>query len=169
MIRMIIAGGRDFTDYSLMRKSVYEIIDDLKHRDDIVKMLYSGEIDEKDLIEFISGEAAGADSLGIRLAEESIWPVTKFPANWKRDGKAAGFKRNVVMGNYAVSDRCKGVLVAFWDGKSHGTKHMIDYARHLGMEIYVIRYDNTNGDGDARSMSSGTPKTNIVAHYQTYL
>ena len=31
---------------------------------------------------------------------------------------------------------------AFWDGKSRGTKNMIDWAKSYGLEIHVVRYEN---------------------------
>jgi hypothetical protein len=56
------------------------------------------------------------------------------PANWQRDGKSAGFKRNVLMADNADA------LVAFWNGKSHGTQHMIDTALDRGLATRIIRY-----------------------------
>jgi hypothetical protein len=44
------------------------------------------------------------------------------------------------MAKYAVSDGGYGVLIAFWDGKSRGTKHMIDLARKHGLVVYVENY-----------------------------
>lgn len=32
-------------------------------------------------------------------------------------------------------------LVAFWDGKSRGTKHMIDLADKYGLKVRVIKYE----------------------------
>ena len=29
---------------------------------------------------------------------------------------------------------------AFWDGKSKGTKHMIDLAKRYGLEVHVVNY-----------------------------
>jgi hypothetical protein len=31
-------------------------------------------------------------------------------------------------------------LVAFWDGKSRGTKHMIDLANKSGIQVRVVNY-----------------------------
>lgn len=38
---------------------------------------------------------------------------------------------------YAEED--KGALVAFWDGKSKGTKHMIDIATKAKLKVVVVR------------------------------
>lgn len=35
-------------------------------------------------------------------------------------------------------------LIAFWDGESHGTKHMIDIMNNKNLKVRVIRYDTTN-------------------------
>ena len=49
-------------------------------------------------------------------------------------GKSAGFRRNEQMAEFADA------LIAFWDGKSHGTKHMIDTATEKGMNVSVVNY-----------------------------
>lgn len=48
--------------------------------------------------------------------------------------------RNVEMANYASEDGCTGVLIAFWDGKSRGTAHMIKVAELKGLEIKIVNY-----------------------------
>ena len=37
-------------------------------------------------------------------------------------------------------DKELGVLIAFWDGKSRGTKHMIDLANKHGLRVFVVNY-----------------------------
>lgn len=61
-------------------------------------------------------------------------PVIHFPANWDKHGKSAGHIRNAEMAKYADA------LVAFWDGKSKGTKGMIDYATRCNLRVKVVRY-----------------------------
>ena len=58
-----------------------------------------------------------------------------YPADWERHGRAAGPIRNEEMAE--VSD----ALIAFWDGKSRGTKSMIEIARRKGLQVAVVRYD----------------------------
>lgn len=70
-------------------------------------------------IKIISGMANGADSLAIRYADEHKLTKILFPANWKAYPRIAGFLRNNDMLSIATH------LIAFWDGKSSGTKHMI--------------------------------------------
>ena len=44
------------------------------------------------------------------------------------------------MAEFAKADDNIGVLAAFWDGKSKGTKHMIDIALERGLTVYVFSY-----------------------------
>lgn len=85
-------------------------------------------------IKIISGMANGADSLAIRYADEHKLTKILFPANWKAYPRIAGFLRNNDMLSVATH------LIAFWDGKSSGTKHMIDIAQEKGIPIWVFKY-----------------------------
>lgn len=117
-MRLIIAGGRDFDDYSLLCDEVTQFIGD-----------------EKD-VTIISGLARGADTLGCRFAYEMNYPLEGFAAEWHRYGRSAGIRRNKYMAKQADS------LIAFWDGRSPGTMHMIDFAHEKGLKVKVISYDS---------------------------
>lgn len=117
--KVIIAGGRDFVDYNLLREKVNNILIDKRLTHKIV---------------IVSGCARGADTLGMRYASENIFDVDEYPADWDKYGKKAGYMRNVEMAENADA------LIAFWDGKSKGTKHMIDIATERKLPIRVIRY-----------------------------
>lgn len=82
----------------------------------------------------IHGAAKGIDSAAHDVCE-GIWPVTPFPADWNAHGKAAGPIRNKDMANNADA------LIAVWNGKSTGTKNMIDTATKAGLLVYVHRID----------------------------
>lgn len=82
--------------------------------------------------EVVSGMAEGPDQDGIDFAFDMSIATKQFPANWKEYGRAAGFLRNKEMGNYADS------LLAFWDGESKGTLHMIEYMKQLKKPVRVI-------------------------------
>lgn len=118
-MRVIVAGGRDFSNYDLLR----ERLDYYLSR--------TGEP-----VEIVSGTARGADQLGERYAKERGLPVASFPADWNRFGKAAGYKRNSEMASYATH------LVAFWDGESRGTKHMINLAERHNLVVRVVPYSD---------------------------
>lgn len=79
----------------------------------------------------LSGGADGADRLGEDWASRHGIPVSQYPANWKKYGKAAGPIRNEEMASSADA------LIALWDCKSRGTKNMIVMAREKGLEIYI--------------------------------
>ncbi len=82
-------------------------------------------------VEIVSGRAKGPDTFGEWWALVLNGGNIKFfPADWKL-GSKAGFIRNEQMGDYADA------LIAFWDGKSRGTKHMIEYMMKLGKPIRV--------------------------------
>lgn len=115
MVKVIVAGGRDFNDFEFLESSMLNLYPDLD-------------------LEVVGGEAKGADSLGKQFAYKHKLKYHSFPADWKNLGRKAGTLRNIQMGDFA--DR----LVAFWDGESRGTKHMIDYATSKGLEVVVLKY-----------------------------
>ena len=115
-MRVIIAGGRDFSDYQLLKDRVNYY---MSNASDVV---------------VICGEAKGADLLGKNLAKENGWLVKSFPAKWELHGKSAGYIRNKEMADTA------DVLVAFWDGKSRGTANMIEIAKKKGLPVRIVRY-----------------------------
>lgn len=82
--------------------------------------------------EVISGAATGIDSDGEKWATAHSIPTTLFPALWDTHGKKAGPIRNKEMASYA------DCLIAFWNGKSPGTKNMIDNMRRLKKPIYIV-------------------------------
>ena len=113
--KMIVAGSRDFQNYPLLCKELDKI--------------------RESIAEIVCGEARGADTLGRTYAYDNDISIKSFPADWHTYGAQAGYIRNQEMGDYA--DMC----IAFWDGQSPGTQHMIDYMEKLGKEVKVIRYD----------------------------
>lgn len=124
-IRIIVAGGRDFDDYELLKATLKEYIDGL----DIVDLSQ---------IVIISGAAKGADTLGEHFAYDYGISIRRFPAKWDELGKRAGWVRNAEMAKYAAEKH--GVLFAFWDDKSRGTKNMIDLANRYELNVHVVNY-----------------------------
>ena len=129
-LRVIIAGSRDFNDYKLLKKSAIEIITKKTMLPDLTRI--------------ISGGARGADTLGERFANEMGLEISRFIPDWDGLGKRAGYVRNAEMAKFAVEDGNYGVLIAFWDGQSRGTKHMIDLAKRYGLEVHVVNYKVNN-------------------------
>ena len=108
-MKVIIAGSRTIDDYEAVCRAV--------------------ENSGFKPTEIVSGGARGVDRLGERWAKEHGVPVKKFSAEWDKYGRSAGYKRNRQMAEYADA------LVVLWDGKSPGTKHMIDIAIELGLPV----------------------------------
>lgn len=113
-MRTIIAGSRTFADLSQMEAGL---------RDHI-----------QDITTVISGTAQGADQLGEQWADMHNIPVERYPAFWTTYGRSAGYIRNEQMANTADA------LIAFWDGKSRGTMHMIKLAKSYGLKVTVIEF-----------------------------
>ena len=125
-LRVIIAGSRDFNDYELLKKSAIEIITKKTMLPDLTRI--------------VSGGARGADTLGERFANEMGLEISRFIPDWDGLGKRAGYVRNAEMAKFAVENDNDGMLIAFWDGQSRGTKHMIDLAKRYGLEVHVVNY-----------------------------
>jgi hypothetical protein len=115
--RVIIAGGREFADYDHLKDTVQHLLQNLEGS-----------------IQIVSGLARGADELAVKFSHEFGYALKGFPADWDWNGKSAGYIRNKTMAEYSTH------LIAFWDGKSRGTKHMIDLAKGLGLKVRVVSY-----------------------------
>lgn len=85
-----------------------------------------------EITEVISGMAKGVDTSAIEWAHQNNLPVKCFPAEWRKFGNSAGPIRNIEMANYADA------LIAVWDGKSKGTKHMISVMERQGKIVHVF-------------------------------
>jgi hypothetical protein len=81
--------------------------------------------------------AQGADRMGQSFAKEFKVPLKIMNADWNKYGKSAGYIRNQEMSTYAKQDPDSGILIAFWDQESKGTKHMIDIATKDGLQVFV--------------------------------
>jgi hypothetical protein len=140
-MRIIIAGLRDFNDYKLLCDNAVQIILNLAGKETEKKFTSDGfeyivPVDKN--YEIISGGARGADQLGEKFAKQYGLSLKIMKADWDTFGKSAGYRRNEQMALYAREDN--GVLIAYWDGVSKGTKHMIDLAKKHGLKVFVIKY-----------------------------
>jgi hypothetical protein len=133
-IRIIIAGGRDFDDYKLLKSETFRIMRE------IAQKLTGKQTLNKQFLTIVSGMANGADKLGAQLAKDFELKLQEFPANWDRYGRRAGYMRNVDMAEFVSESEVHGVLIAFWDGESKGTKHMIDTAKKKNIETHIVSY-----------------------------
>jgi hypothetical protein len=126
-VRIIIAGSRSMSDREFLYNSCDRMIG--KRVPECV----------------VSGLARGADMLGHNYAVDRGITIKEFPADWNMFGKAAGMIRNSAMARYAA-DAPNGMLIAFWDGQSRGTRDMIMKAFDCRLETHVIRF-RAEGDG----------------------
>jgi len=125
-IKLIIAGSRYYNDL--------KDFEELTNRK-VVDLLIKGK--DKNL-EIISGGARGVDSMARIFANLYKFKFTEFPADWELYGRNAGVIRNIQMANYGTH------LLAFWDGKSKGTGHMIRTAERLDLEVDIIYINEIN-------------------------
>jgi YspA, cpYpsA-related SLOG family len=111
-MRLIIAGGRDFENYPLLCQTMAEFAPEI----------------------ILCGKAKGADTLGEKWAKENGIKIDYYPALWEKHGRAAGPIRNTEMAKNATH------LLAFHDGKSKGTSHMIKVAENHKLLTKVVIY-----------------------------
>lgn len=114
-MKIIIAGGRALKDLDFLREKCDHLLQNVQ------------------ITEIVSGKASGTDTLGEQYAAEKGYAVKEFPADWKQHGKSAGYVRNEQMAEYADG------LIAFWDGESKGTKHMIDLAHKYKLKVKIVK------------------------------
>jgi len=109
-MRLAIVGCRNFADYDV----------------------FVAEVNAYDFSEIVSGGCHGTDKLAERYAREEGIPIAIFYPDWDRYGLAAGPIRNRQIVEYADA------VLAFWDGRSRGTKSSIELARKTGVPVEII-------------------------------
>lgn len=115
-MKLAIVGSRNFNNKELFER----VLDTYKDRATLV----------------VSGGARGADQMGESWAKSNNIPVKIHYPEWEKYGKKAGFLRNQLI--IEDCDEC----VAFWDGKSNGTKNSIFISEKLGKKVNVVRYES---------------------------
>ncbi len=112
-MKIIIAGGRDYTPTEDEEILVLKILDDLG------------------ATEVVSGGARGVDKWGEGIAIQLGFPTNVFEAKWDQFGIAAGSIRNQQMAEY--SDAC--ILLS----GGRGTKDMHTKAKQYHLKIADLR------------------------------
>lgn len=116
-MRVIVCGSRHWQD-----------------REKIADRLYDLSLASENLrCTVVHGGARGADKIAAQEAQKIGLLVEAHPADWERYGKSAGFRRNAEMAA-AGADLC----IAFWDGLSTGTGHMMRLALERGIPVEVV-------------------------------
>ncbi len=83
----------------------------------------------------VSGGARGADTYARDFAHNHNLKLIEFLPEYEKYGKGAPLIRNKL-----IVENCD-CLLAFWDGKSRGTKFTIDYARQLGKPVKIVNFN----------------------------
>ncbi len=115
--RLVVAGCRNYTDYQRTSSEIKKYIEKLDTDYSII---------------IVSGCSKGADALGEKFAENHKLQLEKYPAEWDKYGRSAGPRRNSQMAKIA-----DGIIV-FWDGRSKGTKNMIENAKKENKPCTII-------------------------------
>lgn len=127
-MKVLICGGRDYTDYNQFRDEMEKIALDRFPRmkpDEYGNFLYS--------VHIISGGARGVDTMAIDWAVTNWCNFTEYKADWKKHGKAAGPIRNQQMLNEGKPD-----LVIVFPGGS-GTADMVRRSKKAGIEVIEVK------------------------------
>jgi len=121
MTRVLVCGGRDFNDVPLIWKTLDAIQDQRG-----ISRVIEGASDD------VTGPYVGADYWAREWACSRDKSSSRFHADWKRHGKAAGPIRNTRM----IEEGKPDLVIAFPGGK--GTANMVAQARAAGIEVIEI-------------------------------
>lgn len=147
-MRILVTGSRDWSDANMLGLALYEAIEGTAHRDITVVHGACPTGADQMAADFCESEAHWLEAVNTRLAEE------RHPADWRKHGKKAGFRRNAEMVD-AGADVCLAFISPCSkrgcpDPKphgSHGASHTVGLAEKAG--IPVLRYPRNNRTGDA--------------------
>lgn len=137
MLRVLVCGDRNWTDYELIAKVLDGLMNERPDSD-------------APYLTVIHGCARGADSLACQWVDrnyvyyDGYVAQEKFIADWDQFGRAAGPIRNRRMLKEGKPDR----VIAFHDDIEHskGTKNMVTIAREEGIPVEIITHDLHNHD-----------------------
>ena len=86
-----------------------------------------------DTTEIVSGGAKGIDTCAEQYAKQNGIPIKIFLPEYEKYGRAAPLKRNIQIIDYA------DIVIAFWDGKSHGTKFVIEKCKEKNQKVTIFK------------------------------
>lgn len=134
---LLIAGGRDFVDYRLLKEKCDFILKNQSNKEIVI----------------VNGLAKGADTLGKLYALDNGFETVDFKPDWSL-GKIAGIKRNQEMANFLKTQKNYG-CICFWDTKSRGTKSMINICIKEKIPYRVYNYTSS---AESKNTSIGISK-----------
>lgn len=111
-MKVAVIGSRDFNDYERLRDTL---------------SLFPVSL-------IVSGGARGADALAERYADENDIQKEIYHAQWDLFGKKAGFLRNTTIIENSE------LVIAFWDGKSKGTRDSIGKASKQKKQTFIVYF-----------------------------
>ena len=85
--------------------------------------------------EIVSGGARGIDACAKDYALRHGLKLTEFLPEYEKYGRGAPLRRNITIIEYA------DLVLAFWDGRSRGTKFVIDNCKKRNIPVSVYRLD----------------------------
>ena len=89
----------------------------------------------QEVSEIVSGGAKGIDACAKEYANEKGLKLTEFLPEYEKYKRGAPLKRNIQIIEY--SDE----VVAFWDGKSRGTKYVIEQCEKRNKKITIFNLE----------------------------
>lgn len=106
--------------------------------------------------EIVSGGALGVDTCARAYALQHGLKLTEFLPDYKLYGRGAPLKRNLQI--IAHSD----MVLAFWDGRSHGTRFVIEECGRRGKAVRILLWKENTPLGQWPSPSSSQTTPNSV-------
>lgn len=125
MKKLLVSGSRTITD----KHKVFQALDEM------ISVMLKGED-----VTIIEGGAKGVDRLARLYAIERNIPYEEHPADWDKNGRAAGYIRNVEMVKEA------DVALIIWDGKSKGTAHAMKMCEKKGVKYLLKMIGGSNAE-----------------------
>jgi len=119
--KILVTGGRDYNNRLQLYKSM----------DDVLEEVFGVEGIPMSGIVIIHGAAKGADNLADEYGINRGFRVMRYPADWKKYGRAAGPIRNGQM----LTER-PDIIVAFPGGA--GTANMTKQGERAGVRVIKI-------------------------------
>ena len=101
--------------------------------------------------EIVSGGARGIDACAKDYALRHGLKLTEFLPEYEKYGRGAPLRRNITIIEYA------DLVLAFWDGKSRGTKYVIDNCKKRNIPVAV--YQPAAGSEANEFQCTSTPTT----------
>lgn len=121
VMRILVTGSRDWVDWNVINRTLLEYA-------------------EATSLVIVHGACpTGADAFAQRWVEYQRVTVERYPADWQRFGKSAGFRRNAEMVALGAD-----VCLAFIRNHSRGATHTANLAAKAGIPVRVF-WNNDEG------------------------